>query len=169
MGTLDPVETGLGERLAKAAGTLRNEGQPNSVWTRAMKDALRGSGPELGEHVWTAGGAEGDFGEWLVDLVRYDGNGSGWGARLTSIRLAMECEWLQSDEEALYDFYKLLALKADRKLMICEIKPGTATARLDLFREAIAAFQPTPSGERYMFALWDDAAGEFTFDIEVIA
>ena len=152
--------------ISASAKSLRGRGQSSAVWTREMKSVLC-SDIMPGQHVWTAGVQEPKFGEWLVDLVRFDADIGGWGAKLSRIRLAMESEWLKDDKEVLYDFYKLLAVKADYRVMICEVKAGRVKERLELFREAYNGFGPKYPGERMLMACWDDHLGKFEFGVEV--
>ena len=149
-------------RLEGVGSYLSGRGQSNREWTRAVKHAL--CDPVLdGLHYWAAGTGGDHFGEWLVDLVAFRGSSGGWGARIHDIVLAVECEWLNAQDEILYDFQKLLVIKARHKLMICEAKDGDTGRVVTWLNDCLETYHGPVAGETYHYAVWDERNGAFHF------
>lgn len=89
--------------------------------------------------------------EWLYDIVWYEEDDH---KRLTNIHLAVESEWSKSYSSLKYDFEKLLAARAENKMLMCPCKPEYTQTLFALLREAVKAFNGA-KGERYLIAILD--------------
>ncbi|MFZ0887515.1 MAG: hypothetical protein WA005_03615 [Candidatus Binataceae bacterium] len=123
-------------------------GWRNREWTRRVKEAvgrvLSGRG-----HILSSSSRVGSA--WLWDGVALERDASG---NLVMVRLALESEWM-GKAEIKYDFEKLLAARAEHRVMVfsAESRRGVET-QVKRLRAMIAAFRQGQSGDRYLLAGW---------------
>jgi hypothetical protein len=129
----------LATEVISAVRSQKSDSSPD--WTRAVKEVLRRCGEERDFAVHTAlRGREKQHYEWLLDLL--------WCNRTTgSVSLAVESEW-GGEEDVLYDFSKLLVMKAPLKLMVYFAYKGSFVARFE--KEYLSAFDHHVKGEQYL-------------------
>jgi hypothetical protein len=89
-------------------------------WTRHVKEWWAKKGTEYGFQVWANGlglkNPKFKNKEFMVDLLwEIDSN------RTALIQMALECEWNTSIDDILWDFCKLVYVKARRKVMIFQV------------------------------------------------
>jgi hypothetical protein len=109
-------------------------------WTRAVKEVLVRNGEERGFEVRTTlAHPEKRYSEWLVDLVWHKGTTRG-------VSLAVESEW-GSEEDVLYDFSKLLCVKASLKIMVFFAYKDSFVQH---FVKYLSAFDHHVKGEQYV-------------------
>ncbi len=132
-------------------------------WTFEVKEALTSLGKRLSYESRARDVDTKDGGEWLFD-VTWRKVSRGY---LSSISLICESEWATGLGLA-YDFEKLLAGRADHKLMVMQSRTANAVENdVDSLIGRISRFQLTVQGERYMFACWVEEQNRFNFKIHV--
>jgi hypothetical protein len=110
---------------AKKLERQNKKGQSDSQrkrWTKAVKNVFRTEGLALGRETidfyGTHQGEEKNYREWLLDAILYvEGRG---------VLVAVESEFERNVQGIIYDFWKLLSIKAPLKILIIDSrKQGT--------------------------------------------
>ena len=83
------------------------------------------------------------------------------GLVLKSVPLVMECEWHRDYEELLDDFQKLLVVRADHRIFLCEQKPKHWNDCVRKFIEQVRCYGGTVIGDRYVFGSWTEGGWDF--------
>src|SRR5690348_17184672 len=120
----------IGQILTSLRGLdreLTGTGQGNTVWTMEAKSNICRLGADLGFQVAASGASPNRFGEWLYDIcwLDYALGKDGVPLHLKRVRLAAECEW-GNPGDVEDDFEKLLAARADIRVMVFESKNESA-------------------------------------------
>ena len=150
--------------LERVRERLADQGVCNTVWTHAVKSELCQAGQALRYYVCTSGVTEANRGEWLFDQVWMTWTPN-TPTQLQHVGLVVECEWDTNQDEIFYDFEKLLAARADVRLMIFQAYDAPGVHRLfGLLRHKTQGFTQHQSGDYYMLAGYDMQAGEFLRD-----
>lgn len=105
---------------------------------------------------------EADEGEWLYDMCwfTYERGTAGY---LTSLPLAMECEW-NPDPDIDGDFMKLVQARADLRVWIFKGQNAdTINGLVTRYREQTRRFGSHVSGDRYLIAGFNESNGQFHF------
>jgi len=147
----DETERDIVHKLRKVERCW-DAGWSDSACTQLVKSELCDLGKERGYTVYTNRTREKSF-EWLFDLTWTEEDSD----QLWSIPLVVESEWHRSDERVWDDFEKLLAARAEHRLMIVW-RPRKAQAER-LFENLIATienFRLTQPGDRYLLACYTD-------------
>ena len=107
--------------LGREAKKLRPDSE-RTRWTRAVKNVFHAAARKLDKETidfyGTCSDQEKKYHEWLLDAVLYvEGRG---------ILIAVESEFGRNIQGVVYDFWKLLSIKAALKILILDSgKPGT--------------------------------------------
>jgi len=118
-------------------------------WTRAIKNAVGTLGRRLRYQVYASQCKFDRNGEWMLDLA--------WsrdlGEILTRLPLAMESEW--DPKDILWDFTKLVVVRADVRLMVFWGRTPERAERtvVDMLKQ-IRRLQGTTVGDRYLVCCW---------------
>ena len=117
-------------------------------WTRFVKRHWGALGQRSGFEVW----GWGDNSEYLVDLCwrREPEKGD------TYTELALESEWDTKEDAIIYDFYKLVDVKAHRKVMICQISPDRWTEIVSVLAEVVKNCPLRLKDEEYLVVVHRD-------------
>ena len=84
-------------------------------------------------------------GEYLVDVCWWkQQNGKYW------IELALESEWIDTEDEIDGDFFKLIDLKAIRKIWVCSYGPRIYLRRKKYLIDSVRSARFTFPGEKYL-------------------
>ncbi|MDF1791003.1 MAG: hypothetical protein P1U88_03790 [Thalassobaculaceae bacterium] len=118
--------------IVEATKDLHGEGKCNSAWTKLMLGRIAGQADRDRYYVCGSGlGAEGlgSHGEWLFDQTWYEcpvtveaGNRTYDPHKLEHLALALESEWLDTDNDRLDDFVKLAVSVAETRVMIFQVR-----------------------------------------------
>lgn len=163
------LATRVFEVLTTAAGELARKSAADPVWTLRIKQALVAAAEEEPVKLYRCASdcADADWGEWQFDLCWLARAGEGRGADpLRRIVLAVESEWGDwGDVED--DFEKLMAARADLRLMIfqeaSEVRCEALARRL---ADLVRAFEQGHPSDRYLLAAYDNSADTFLrFDL----
>ena len=161
-----PIETQICQRLQQVTEDLYIAGlQRDAEWTNAIKTQLRDLGWDLGYDVCTSGFNGETDPEWLYDLVWYQENEQGF---LMDVPLVAESEWQMRPKDIKFDFEKLLAARANHRLMVCQCRKKFKEERLQYFRAAVKVYRHRLPGDRYLIALLDFMDASFHFELIVL-
>lgn len=134
-GQLPEKPNKIANEIKKEVRQLVKDRRPD--WSKKIKEVLRKLGKRNGYLVYPD--PEKKDGAWLLDLI--------WLDRKTgAIRLAVESE-LGKEGEVLYDFQKLLCIKAPLKIMIYYVDKKPFVKE---FEDYIKDFDQHVRGERYL-------------------
>ena len=146
---LNQVERGLLRALRGVDSQYLRFGRKDPKWTRAIKDAVGAVGRKLGYQVYASRCKFGRNGEWMLDLI--------WsrerGEILRRLPLVMESEW--DPKDILWDFTKLVVIRADLRLMVFWGRsPDHAETTMGDMLKQIRQFHGTREGDRYLLCYW---------------
>ena len=113
-----------------------------------LKESYKSCASEVSNATWV---------EWLYDVVWLDTDGIGL---IRAVPLVAEVEW-GNEEDVWDDFQKLLAARAEERVMIFDEKGPELRSWLE---RQIEAFVPSREGDRYSFASY--VASERCFCVE---
>jgi len=93
--------------------------------------------------------------EWLLDLVW-------WNDRpgMKGVELAVESEWNTAPNEVLYDFEKLMGMKAPLKLMVYRVTKNSKAQLKEQMERYLAEFRQNVAGENYVLCEFHRVRGE---------
>jgi len=121
------------------SGLRRKKGYDARRWNKTVRDGLRGRADR--KRYLVHADPEEKFGEWFLDLV--------WFTREEgTIHLAVEVE-LQRKGDVLFDFQKLLCVKAPLKVMVYRDRDGKGSL-VRRFEEYMEEFDQHVKGEHYL-------------------
>ena len=148
------IRKGIEKALNKAASSLKDgDGRPER--TKAMLGALTDEGNHHGFFTCvTSGINQADAHEWLLDAcwLLYDKGKQGAFRKMV---LAAECEWGNTkpyDYES--NFSKLMVVRADLRLLICEVQTREKVAELLKWLEQYASGLNAAKCDEYMISCW---------------
>jgi len=157
----DPFEEDIIEKLKQFNGIPFGK-WPNPLATHDVKKAVGEVVKEKGYEVRATGYNQAEQREWLYDLtcIEYEGD------YIKGIPLVMESEW---DCDGLDDdFPKLVLARADRRVMILQIKSdGDKKEIIQHLLQYVQNCKYSANGDRYLFACWNAAKKKRFFDCEV--
>ena len=133
------------------------KGENRSVWTKTIKQRLAELGNSL-DCKTCASGIDSDTGEFLFDLILYQGDNL-----LNSIELAMECEWNRSLGSIYYDFEKLLTTNAKQRLLICQASSENVEELRNKFKAYISNYSLLKQGSKFLIAIWIQEDEKFKY------
>jgi hypothetical protein len=121
----------------------------NRVRTAIVKEVLHREGTQRGYEVCI-----GDCHEWLLDLVWWKQSREGG----IGIALAVECDWDFKDQ--MWDFQKLLCIKAPLKVFIYDGGniPEQGRTERKQFEEEMLAYRHHVADETYLFISFGDTS-----------
>ncbi len=140
---VDVIVTGLQRIPAYDRAVPGNRRAILTEWTSSVRSSLKLAGEERDEEVYCERGRP-KQGEFLLDMI--------WqNPETLNVDVGIECEWGDCGNVA-YDFEKLLLIKAQLKVMICD--PETQTGRkLNPFPEILERtrrYSGHLAGEKYL-------------------
>lgn len=140
----------------------------DSVWTKQLKEKLARLGEDnYNFNICTSGFPDQFDPEWLFDLVWYKEEGDPPVRRLIDVPLVVECEWNKVFKNIKYDFEKLLVANARHRLFVCFLHENNQPAFLDYCYNAVAKFQLTRPGDRFLIAILDYDTNRFVYKLMV--
>jgi len=167
-GSLTLLERQVVKVLIHEVATLRQKGVRNDgAWTKRIFEALADNAyAELSaEACYPGGRARGHNGGWLADFVLYCNDLKGNFLRLL---LVAESEWRQEIGALIYDFEKLLVLRADHRLFLFQAVSGRQIENdLTDLVECAAHHELLIPGDRCLFAAYDRSSGGLEFHLWV--
>src|SRR5258708_5840230 len=148
---LNKIERQLVRAVRKVDRQYLRLGRSDARWTRAVKNAIGMLGNRHGHQVYGAQCKYHRNGEWMVDLA--------WsvdrGEVVQRLPFVMESEW--DPNEILWDFAKLVVVRADIRMMVFWGKSAAhAEHTLQAMVDQIRRFVGTAAGDRYLFCYWTD-------------
>jgi hypothetical protein len=168
MDSFDQVEECIIETLENTAIFLRNNKMFRSTqWTKEIKKRLVELGTRF-KYKSSTSTVEGcKDGEWLFDLIWYVNSEalSYTDRRLISLPLVVESEWNLEIEDIKTDFEKLLAARAEHRLMICETPINRKESILKCLEDSVQNFSLGYKGDRYLIAIWISDEKKFHFEL----
>lgn len=148
------IEDEVDDVLRSVMSDADKRGLKDEQWTYSIREALTDLGRRYGYQVCGARPKDEHFErEWLCDLT-WKQLRDGSSSEIVELPLAVESEWTW--DEQLWDFQKLLALRAGLRVMI--FQAGSATTAEDYFtklQRAIASYDGSRPGDRYLFVCWN--------------
>ena len=149
--------------LSELGYELSKEFLSDDRWTKDIKSHLASFLHSEGLKVYAAGiGNAADGGEWLLDLtaMRFDTE----SYELRRLLVAAESEWRRERWEIANDFHKLVAVRADLKLMIFQAK--NLLAFEDIYKDLVRmaeSFEQRGPVEDYLFCCWLEGPRQLSF------
>lgn len=161
---MDTLERSIVARINAISDRAIQEGWTSDhAWTGAVLLDLARLGHEYGFYVCGNGCTEYGQGEWLYDLVWLASEGD----YIRDVPLVLESEWSPNFRSISDDFMKLLVSRAGHRVMVFQQKTGTEVKKvLERLVMQVQSFQPTRTGDRYLF-LGFDWAGAKRFNPEL--
>ncbi len=155
---LDSIERQVVDVLEQIAKD-RDAMPKTADWTRRIKKDLAQLGHTLEYYVNAGGCEDADGGEWLFDLCWFEMDGK----HVRRSPLILESEWEAVSLTG--DFAKLVIGRAEHRVMIFQAKnKEERKAYLAGFLREIRNSMNTAPRDRYLFACWDRAQKDFTYD-----
>ncbi len=156
---LSKVEKEIIASLRKVNKNYRTLGRKNRKWTRAIKNAIGDVGKKRGNVVYASECKFWKNGEWMCDLV--------WSKEsekkdhIFRLTLALESEW--DPKDILWDFSKLMVIRADLRVMIFWGRtPEKANQNLNAMLDQVRKYKGNEIGDRYLFICWIDLPEDVT-------
>ncbi|MBN9382336.1 MAG: hypothetical protein J0H74_16325 [Chitinophagaceae bacterium] len=160
------IEIEICHSLRKSAADLWAAGhKDNTTWTEAIKRLLIDLGKKSGYQICTSGFPNETEPGWLYDLVWYQENEQRY---LLDVPLVVESEWNENYGHIKFDFEKLIAARANHRLMVCQCRTLRKEERLEYFRNAIKTYRHCQPGDRYLIALLDVMDATYHFELLVL-
>lgn len=163
MARLHPIEERIVGRLRRFPKKASERKYSDRQWTIGIKIELGELGKREGFKVCAAGLiSRGYEEEWLYDLVWYRYHSR--TKYVQEIKLIAESEWSWKFSDIKDDFEKLMVGRSAYRLMIFQASNRKSLDDYaDRLIRSILRFRGTETGDRYLFAGWDDTAEEFVF------
>jgi hypothetical protein len=143
----------------------------DTIWTRAIKSALKDLGKSKGYGVCTAGFTNEECdNEWLYDMVWYRNNPPDF---LGEIGMIFESEWNQDPSVIKYDFEKLLVGKSPVKVMVFQDFKDNLPNLWSMLEAGIHCFKTERTNEKYILVAfrnseWEEDRLPNVFDFKTI-
>ncbi len=134
--------------------------------TRQLTSKLTAAGQGEGLKVCSPHCAKADDQQWPLDLAWLEMAPQG----LKRVKLALGVEWDLAEDKIMAQFQKLLASRADLRVMVLQQKTkDAAAARLAALEKQIEGFGQSSPGDRYLLACSDFKSAAFSFKLHVCA
>jgi hypothetical protein len=165
-GIYNALEERLIDLLDPLPGEALEANWSDAELTRQLANKLAAAGKEAGLLVCSGHGAKADQDQWLHDLAWLEME----GPRLRRVRLALEVEWSLEEEKIIPEFQKLLAARADLRVMVLQQKTkDQAGQRLEALTAHLEAFGQSQPGDRYLLACSDFKSAAFQYRLHICA
>jgi hypothetical protein len=156
------LERAIVKRLNAILKTRISESASDREWTSAIKRQLGKLEQEMGYSVCTSYARRQFEPEWLYDLVWYTAGSR--GKYLENLQLIVEIEWAMNYGDVSYDFEKLMAGRADLRMLVFQaINPKIIEEYHREFIRDIATFKYSLKGDRYFFTAYDQKNATFIY------
>ena len=148
---MDDLEQVIWRALDKYSQIVEKQQLSDGQWTKEIFAELGSIGKGRGYKICASGFKPEFEAEWLFDMTWYKYNGD----KSLSIGLVAESEWSYDRNEIKWDFEKLLAAKADHRLMIFQSSTEGIKEIIENFKEEIRNFMYSYEGDRWLFVTYD--------------
>ena len=156
------IRKGIENALNEAAVKALAENKECRDWTRDVLGALTAEGKRHGFRTCATNYAGGsDFKEWVFDAcwLQYDDDEKG---AFRKVVLAAESEWVKKPPHKYEDnFPKLVVVRADLRLLVCEAQNKTKAAELIKWLEWYASGFNAAKCDEYMISCWIEDDNKF--------
>lgn len=150
--TIEDLYKNFCENFKKISVLTSDSG--TSEWTKAIYRYFYKEGVENGFRVWAKPNilAEGEQ-EYIVDLCWSKELGSEYKDYM-GLELALESEWLTNKDEIMWDFCKLIDIKAFFKVMVICVREEEVNLRLKEMTETIKKSRIKLPDENYLIVVF---------------